>query len=920
MNRYSVRRAILSVLVGAALAGCGGQKPEALVVSAKEYLAKNDTNAAVIQLRNALQKDAEYAEARFLLGKALLASGDPMGAEKELRHAAALQYPQDEVTPPWARALVLVGQSKKVVDELAKTEISNPQRKAELMTAVGDAHLTLRNVNAARQSYAAALAADARQPGALRGEARLAALAGNLDEAAAKADAALAIAPADPESLELKAGLLAVRKQPKEALALYRKALESKPDLLTAHAAIIALLMQENEIDEAAKQVAVMKRIAPNHPQTLYLQAWTALRQKDLPAARTAIQQHLRLMPDNPRGQLLAGTIEYELQAYAQAENYLTQVLQRAPKQPLAWRLLIGSYLRTGQAARALERLQPMLDQIQNDPAMLSLVGEVYMANGEAKQAADYFEKAAALDPKNSRSRTGLALSHLAQGESDTAYRELEQAAASGTDLRADFALIAAHVRKRDYDKALAATDRLEQKQPNSAMPANVRGGVLLAKGDLAGARKQFERALAIDATYFPAAAQLARLDLAEKKPDSARARMDAVLAKDPNNLAALIGLAELRRRAGAPPQEVAGLLRKAVSAHPTNPAPRVALIQHYLNTKDFKNAMAASQEAMAAMPSRAEILAAAGAAHEAAGETTQAVTIYRKLGALDTKAPGPLLNIASAQFAGNQKDEAIETLRKAIQLKPDLVQAQQALVGVYVDTGRTKDAIDVAREVQKQRSKQPVGYALEGDIHASQKNWTEAAAAYRNGLKYAESAELASRLYTALGAGPGGAAAAADFANTWLKTHPNDRLRFAELALAAGQYGTAVQHYRKALEATPKNAAVLNNLAWAESRVNDPRAIEHAEEANKLAPNHPAIMDTLGTLLVEKGETARGLELLQKAAAAAPDAPAIRLNFAKALVKAGQKDAARKEIQALEKLGEKFPAQAELAQLKKGL
>ena len=53
--------------------------PDALVASAKEYLAKNDRNAAVIQLKNALQKNPDLAEARFLLGKALLETGEIAG-------------------------------------------------------------------------------------------------------------------------------------------------------------------------------------------------------------------------------------------------------------------------------------------------------------------------------------------------------------------------------------------------------------------------------------------------------------------------------------------------------------------------------------------------------------------------------------------------------------------------------------------------------------------------------------------------------------------------------------------------------------------------------------------------------------------------------------------------------------------------
>src|SRR5438552_16180828 len=83
--------AALAVFAAALFSGCS-ERPESMVASAKDYLAKNDRNAAIIQLRNALQKNPDLAEARFLLGKALLDNAEYAAAEKELRKAGELGY------------------------------------------------------------------------------------------------------------------------------------------------------------------------------------------------------------------------------------------------------------------------------------------------------------------------------------------------------------------------------------------------------------------------------------------------------------------------------------------------------------------------------------------------------------------------------------------------------------------------------------------------------------------------------------------------------------------------------------------------------------------------------------------------------------------------------------------------------------
>ena len=115
-----------------------------------------------------------------------------------------------------------------------------------------------------------------------------------------------------------------------------------------------------------------------------------------------------------------------------------------------------------------------------------------------------------------------------------------------------------------------------------------------------------------------------------------------------------------------------------------------------------------------------------------------------------------------------------------------------------------------------------------------------------------------------------------------------------------------------------PNNPIWLNNLAWAASKTKDPKALEYAEQADRLRPNDPAIMDTLGVLLVEKGDTVRGVETLRKAVKLGPNRPDIRLNLAKSLIASGQKDAARKELDELAKV--KFAGQQEAEKLLKEL
>jgi predicted Zn-dependent protease len=103
------------------------------------------------------------------------------------------------------------------------------------------------------------------------------------------------------------------------------------------------------------------------------------------------------------------------------------------------------------------------------------------------------------------------------------------------------------------------------------------------------------------------------------------------------------------------------------------------------------------------------------------------------------------------------------------------------------------------------------------------------------------------------------------------------------------GKNDRAIEQFEAVRSARPNDVLALNNLAWLYSRTGDARALTYGEKAHELAPQSPDVNDTLGWILVERGEVDRGLRLLKEAAAAAPAQAIVQYHYAVALSRAGK-------------------------------
>ena len=909
----------LPVLCLSLLAACGSEDPQKLLASARQYQANNDPAAAIIQLKNALQQQSDLPEARFLLGQALLQTGDLVGGETELQRARDLGYPMDEVAPLLARARLWQGKFREVTSEFDQLRLGQPAAQAELLTQVAVAWRQQGQLDASERALEGALQAVPEHAPARIEQARAQAAKRDFNAALAVLDGVIERAPDNSDALKFKGDILLYGlARSDHALDAYRSALKVKPDAVDARAALVRGLLSQKQLEPAAQELAALIAQAPGQPQTLYLQGQMAFQKGDFQAANGHVQQLLKLAPQSPAALELGGAIDFRLGHFSNAESNLARLVQVAPELTLARRVLLMTYLRTGQVERAIAVLPSNLESNDVDPAMLAIAGQAFMLQGDIGRAEQLFARSAQLDPADPAKRTSLAVSQLMGGKTVLALDALQDIAATDTGVSADLALINVHLQRRDLDKALAAIAAMEKKQASDPLPLQLRGRALLMRDDRAGARQAFESALQRSPDYFAATAALSALDVLDGKPQDAKARLDEQIQRNPKNAPALMARAELAVRAGDDPVEVQGIMAKAIAAAPGDKAPRLMLIEYLLRRGDAKAALTAAQSAVAALPLEPEMLDALGRAQIVSGEFNQAEGNFKKLIGMVPRSPIPHLRLASVHMARKDMNAAGQSLRKALEVQANHLPTQRALVDLALQSGKIDEALVVVREIQAQRPKEDTGYLMEGHVHAAAKNWNAAVQAYRNGMKVVPSAELAMKLHAALVAG-GQVAQAAQVATDWAKSHPRDvafPLYLGGREIEAGQWAQAARHYERVLQLQPRHVPALNNLAWAAGKLGRSDALGLAEKANSLAPNQPALMDTLAVLLSERNQHDRAIKLQSDALKAQPDNATFKLHLAKMQLKAGNATAARTLLKELSALGKQFSAHEEVQSL----
>ena len=165
----------------------------------------------------------------------------------------------------------------------------------------------------------------------------------------------------------------------------------------------------------------------PDQPENLYLLAEGYLKLGQVDEARKTIAQLDQLSAGDYRTQTGIGVLLARYRLYDEAIEHFQTAFKGNPDSDDVKFDLANAYFRKGLYQQALETLQLISAEGQQDDASLSLLGDIKAHLGQTDQAEEIFSNAIRRNPDNDQSYLSLALLELRQGDLSGAEKTVRE-------------------------------------------------------------------------------------------------------------------------------------------------------------------------------------------------------------------------------------------------------------------------------------------------------------------------------------------------------------------------------------------------------------------------------------------------------------------------------------------------------------
>ncbi|MBL1218301.1 MAG: sulfotransferase family protein [Planctomycetes bacterium] len=237
-----------------------------------------------------------------------------------------------------------------------------------------------------------------------------------------------------------------------------------------------------------------------------------------------------------------------------------------------------------------------------------------------------------------------------------------------------------------------------------------------LAAGRWAEAERFFQQAAKGRAELPTALAGLANALRRQGKHDEARKTITAAVARFPDNADchAEAGLLAMTNRQ---PAQAEASLRQALTLDPAHVRAAVSLSQLYLIHNDLSKARAVLTQARSHVPDNNDLTRECARLCAREGMLTEAAHLYAQAARIDPSNPDLLFEYATILRVRGDHDQAIEHFKRAIDLKPSLIEAKAGLADSLESLGLTDEAQAVVDNCMASKETHPALADIAGRI-----------------------------------------------------------------------------------------------------------------------------------------------------------------------------------------------------------
>jgi tetratricopeptide (TPR) repeat protein len=721
------KECLAAVLIALICVGCSRDPHAAMLKYAKSgdaYAAAGRTAEAIIEYRNALEKDPRAGDVRAKLAEAYLSQGEGGRAIEEYVRAADVL--SDAPSQLKAGKLLLLARRFDDARVRAEKALAAEPKNVDAQILLANALAGLKDLDRAVVELEEAIQLQPKRSATYANLGGLEFERGHLDSAEQAFKRAVELSPSSaPAHLALGSFFWATMQLPAAEHEI-SEALRVERDSVLAHRMMATFYLVTNRRDEAEPHLRRVLEITKSSSAAIALADYYVIQNKG--AEARAVLESIAKDPKVATAAASTRLAALDRAAGRSDEAYrrLDDVLATDAGQLQALVLKSGFLLGDRKMDDAVKTATAAVEAHRDAPAAFAALGRAQAANRNRDAAITAYQEAVRLNPLATDSKIALARLQLASGRAESSMALAAEALkAQPQNADARLVLVQGLISKGELQRAETELDVLKAGFPDSAA-VHVQMGILLGRMKKpAEARREFERALELHPDLLDSTAGLVALDLSLRRFDDARTRADALI-KDPGAKTEALMLGARTYAALRDFKTSEQLFRRVLTGDPSYLGAYAALAQIYAKQGRLDAALVELDALMQRDPKAVAALTLSGMILAAQGKTDAAQDRFERAMQVDPEAPVAANNLAWIYAAnGGNLDVALQLAQTSKRKLTDSPEVNDTLGYIYYKKNLPTLAIPSLRA-------------------STEKDPTNAIYHYHLGLAYAKAGESA--------------------------------------------------------------------------------------------------------------------------------------------------------------------------------